>query len=111
MSPLVGTKLPRTCATARPQLAKADTAFQGASVGQPTKPCLAPQQNTSSSGARHWRPFRHVGLGGCPSLGGCETVATAGDSVIGPQVVQWPHREYLRPADARSCSSLATPMR
>ena len=23
-----GTKLPRTCATARPQLAKADTAFQ-----------------------------------------------------------------------------------
>ena len=34
-------KLPRTCATARPQLAKADTAFQGASVGQPTEPCLA----------------------------------------------------------------------
>jgi hypothetical protein len=31
---------PRTCATARPQLAKADTAFQGASVGQPTEPCL-----------------------------------------------------------------------
>ena len=30
----------RTCATARPQLAKADTAFQGASVGQPTEPCL-----------------------------------------------------------------------
>src|SRR6478752_965593 len=29
----------RTCATARPQLAKADTAFQGASVGQPTEPC------------------------------------------------------------------------
>ena len=28
--------------TARPQLAKADTAFQGASVGQPTEPCLAP---------------------------------------------------------------------
>ena len=28
------------CATARPQLAKADTAFQGASVGQPTEPCL-----------------------------------------------------------------------
>jgi hypothetical protein len=34
--------LPRTCATARPQLAKADTAFQGVSVGQPTEPCLAP---------------------------------------------------------------------
>ena len=32
--------LPRTCATARPQLAKADTAFQGASVGQPTEHCL-----------------------------------------------------------------------
>jgi hypothetical protein len=30
----------------------------------------APQQNASSSGARHWRPLRHVGLGGCPSLGG-----------------------------------------
>jgi hypothetical protein len=29
------------CATARPQLAKADTAFRGASVGQPTEPCLA----------------------------------------------------------------------
>ena len=71
------------------------TAF--ASVGQPTEPCLAPQQNAPSSGARHWRPLRHVGLGGCPSLGGCETVATAGDSVIGPQVVQWPRREYLRP--------------
>jgi bifunctional non-homologous end joining protein LigD len=26
--------------TARPQLAKADTAFHGASVGQPTEPCL-----------------------------------------------------------------------
>ena len=25
---VVGTSLPRTCATARPQLAKADTAFQ-----------------------------------------------------------------------------------
>ena len=25
-----------------PQLAKADTAFQGASVGQPTEPCLGP---------------------------------------------------------------------
>ena len=37
---LLGTWLPRTCATARPQLAKADTAFQGASVGQPTEPCL-----------------------------------------------------------------------
>src|SRR6478672_25386 len=35
-------RLPRTCATTRPQLAKADTAFQGASVGQPTEPCLAP---------------------------------------------------------------------
>jgi hypothetical protein len=34
--------LPRTCAMARPQLAKADTAFQGVSVGQPTEPCLAP---------------------------------------------------------------------
>ena len=34
--------LPRTCTTARPQLAKADTAFQGASVGQPTEPCLGP---------------------------------------------------------------------
>ena len=30
----------RAVATARPQLAKADTAFQGASVGQPTEPCL-----------------------------------------------------------------------
>ena len=38
--PLMGTWLPRTCATARPQLAKADTAFQSASVGQPTEPCL-----------------------------------------------------------------------
>ena len=28
MSPEVAHKLPRTCATARPQLAKADTAFQ-----------------------------------------------------------------------------------
>ena len=28
-----GRAMPRTCATARPQLAKADTAFQGASVG------------------------------------------------------------------------------
>jgi len=27
-SSVVGTQLPRTCATARPQLAKADTAFQ-----------------------------------------------------------------------------------
>ena len=27
---------------ARPQLAKTDTAFQGASVGQPTEPCLGP---------------------------------------------------------------------
>ena len=27
--------------TARPQLAKADTAFQGASVGQPTEPCFS----------------------------------------------------------------------
>src|SRR3954464_12198657 len=35
-----GPQLPRTCATARPQLAKADTAFQGASIGQPTEPCL-----------------------------------------------------------------------
>ena len=34
--------MPRTCATARPQLAKADTAF--ASVGQPTEPCLEIQQ-------------------------------------------------------------------
>jgi len=33
--------LRRTCATARPQLAKADTA--GASVGQPTEPCLGEQ--------------------------------------------------------------------
>ena len=39
--------LPRTCATARPQLAKADTAFQGASVGQPTEPCLSEQIGTS----------------------------------------------------------------
>src|SRR4029077_19993409 len=31
---------PDVC-TGRPQLAKADTAFQGASVGQPTEPCLA----------------------------------------------------------------------
>ena len=38
-----GTQLPRMCATARPQLAKADTAFQGASVGQPTEPCLGEQ--------------------------------------------------------------------
>ena len=30
----------RAVATARPQLAKADTAFQGAFVGQPTEPCL-----------------------------------------------------------------------
>ena len=30
----------RMCAPGRPQLAKADTAFQGASVGQPTEPCL-----------------------------------------------------------------------
>ena len=39
----VGTLLPRTCATARPQLAKADTAFPGASVGQPIQPCLSEQ--------------------------------------------------------------------
>src|SRR6478609_7666249 len=40
-------KLPLTCATARPQLAKADTAFQGASVGQPTEPRLGEQIGTS----------------------------------------------------------------
>ena len=38
---LANPELPRTCATARPQLAKADTTFQGASVGQPTEPCLS----------------------------------------------------------------------
>ncbi len=40
--PLIGNwpAAARTCATARPRLAKADTAFQGASVGQPTEPCL-----------------------------------------------------------------------
>src|SRR5258705_12972461 len=37
----------RTCATARPQLAKADTAFQGASVSQPTEPCLGEQIGAS----------------------------------------------------------------
>ena len=37
----------RTCATARPQLAKADTAFQGGSVGQPTEPCLVPPSSRS----------------------------------------------------------------
>jgi hypothetical protein len=31
---------PGPCATARTHLAKADTAFQGASVGQPTELCL-----------------------------------------------------------------------
>jgi hypothetical protein len=36
----LGTWLPGTCATARPQLAKADTAFQAHPLGQPTEPCL-----------------------------------------------------------------------
>ena len=44
----IGTWLPRTCATARPQLAKADTAFQGGSVGQPTEPCLDCSHRTRS---------------------------------------------------------------
>ena len=40
--------------TARPQLAKADTAFQGASVGQPTEPCLSEQIGASPSMSSSW---------------------------------------------------------
>ena len=46
-----------TCATARPQLAKADNAFQGASVGQPTEPCLRPL----ASGGPVPQPFYALG--------------------------------------------------
>src|SRR5258705_11339453 len=36
----------RTCATARPQLAKADTAFQAHPLGQPTEPCLGARRRS-----------------------------------------------------------------
>jgi hypothetical protein len=48
----------RTCATARPQLAKANTAFQGASVGQPTELCL------QSCAATNGLPSRIIGGSG-----------------------------------------------
>ena len=67
-----GTQLPWTCATACPQLAKADT--YSASVGHPTEPCLALPQRRSPvrlrpstrpicrSRRRRLRPRRHT----CP---------------------------------------------
>jgi hypothetical protein len=57
----------RTCATARPQLAKADTAFQDASVGQPTEV------------PRVWSSSRCVPIADVRAVDDAETVARLTD--------------------------------
>ena len=57
---LLAHSCPLTCTTARPQLAKADTAFRGASVGQPTEPCLASAGGGFSGSEADGRDLLHI---------------------------------------------------